>query len=103
VSVDDAERAELERLRAERAGLFAVAARAIEEVARLQSVVEDYRVRVTLGGPPPAVDTSWANVDQPPPSSASAEDAPPLRTGRGSDRLATPVEPVAQLRDTVLP
>lgn len=61
-----------------------------EEVVRLRAENEDYRKRVTMGGPTVPVDTEWANVDQPAPESASDPSAPPIRTGRGSDRLVNP-------------
>lgn len=60
------------------------------ENQRLRGELTEYALRVTMGGPTVPVDTTWANVDQPAPASASDETAPPIRTGRGSDRLSNP-------------
>jgi hypothetical protein len=60
------------------------------ENERLRGDLTDYALRVTMGGPTVPVDTAWANVTLPPPASASDETAPPIRTGRGSDRLSRP-------------
>jgi hypothetical protein len=60
------------------------------ENQRLRAEITEYALRVTMGGPTVPVDTKWANVDLPAPESASDPSAPPLRTGRGSHRLAKP-------------
>ena len=60
----------------------------VDAIHVLAENVEAYRRSVTRGGPPREVDEHWANVDQPPPASASDPSAPPIHTGRGSDRLA---------------
>jgi hypothetical protein len=59
----------------------------VDAIHVLADNVEAYRRAVTAGGPPPRVDADWANVDLAPPASASDPSAPPIRTGRGSDRL----------------
>lgn len=41
--------------------------------------VRAYRENVTTGGPPPAIDTDWANPDLAPPASATDETMPSLR------------------------
>ena len=60
------------------------------ENQRLRDDLAEYALRVTMGGPTVPVDTTWANVDQPAPESASDPTAPPIRTERGSHRLVNP-------------
>jgi hypothetical protein len=60
------------------------------ENQRLRSDLTEYALRVTMGGPAVPVDTGWGNLDLPAPASASDPSAPPIRTGRGSDRLSKP-------------
>jgi hypothetical protein len=95
---------ELERLRSERDALSTllrgmarratllrgVMTHAMTQNDRLRAELEDHRKRQTTGGPTVPVDTEWANVTLPPPESASDPSAPPLRTGRGSERLVPP-------------
>lgn len=86
-----AERAALSTLlrgMARRATLLrGVMTHAMAENERLRAEVADYARRVTTGGPTKPIDTTWANADLPAPTSADDPSAPPLRTGRGSDRM----------------
>ncbi len=57
----------------------------LARITELRTEVEARRATVTTGGPPPAIDTNWANPPSTSPSSASDPDAPALRRAKGGD------------------
>lgn len=59
------------------------------ELDRVRAFADEAERKVTLGGRPPKVDTSWANLALPAPASASDDSAPPLHR-KTRDEVAAP-------------